>query len=1125
MTSRWFLRGAMAATCVFAGSGLRAQQTVAERTEHTVEPITTTVLSRPVTVTVTRVSLRNAIDLVAKAARVRVGYRKEVLDAIDGPVTLQVKDATLGRVLDGLLAGTQLQAVPVAEDMISIEPATVGHQQSESGIAGRVTDARTRRPIVGASVTLDDSAKVVRTDDAGRYHFSGVAAGAHRVTVRVVGYARQTRGVTVAEGRVTTEDLVLSATVNTLDQVVVTATGEQRIRELGHVVSQINVDSLVKAAPISSVSDLLQSRVPGLHVTTANGGMAGGDVSLRIRGVTSLTLDAEPIVIVDGVRYRSNNMVADGATVREDLRGYGELQNPLNMLNPNDIATIEIVKGPSASTLYGPDAANGVIVITTKRGVPGDAKFQWYARPVSNSVPKTRIERGYQAWGHTSSGALYNGNCTVLAQYQYGDCTLDSITTAPTAVGNTDYSILAKSRPTWQYGASFNGGVQAVRYFLSGNYDTQVGALQLGPAVQRYLKEQLGASALTSAVRTPNTLQNIGTHANLSADVGSHSNVGLTANYLQSNHRTLTVDGGMLYSRGAPAPGIDSTSPYYLLYLGVSPGYTMLTTEETENHFNGALNGTTRPFSWLTATGSVGVDIDGTVTHSVLPPGIDLPDRPSIGVVKDDRRNNVGRTLTGNATASFHPGAFSFRTTLGTQYNYAHLDGLSGYAQNLALGSIAINYGSYQSLYPLWNETASLGTYGEEVIGLRDRLFLTGALRLDGSTSFGDDYHARPYPKIGLSWIASDEPWLKGLPGLHELRFRTSFGAASRYPTSEMKLGTQSGGRITVRGNSQAYLLRQELANPLLQPERTRETEFGADATVLSDVAIGLTWNQRRSNDVLGPLGYPPGLPSVWANIGDIKGHGFEATVSVPLIDAHSVRADVQFAYSSQSTKVLSLGGLPENKSPSASGYAIGYPVGSVFAYRILGVADTVGHHQDGIIFSNEVVRDSVPRFIGVAVPPKTFTVTPAVSVLNGRVRLSALFDRETDFLVYDQTSANCGSSGLCLAPFLTTTAPLLQAKYASFGRSDDWWVPGDFTRFREFSASVDIPDRFLHWDAIHLRFSRATFSVQGRNLALWTKYKGTDPESTTWNQGFLPDQGTGIPQARAWGFRFDVTP
>jgi len=1088
-----------------------------------------------VTVDVDRVPLPTVLKAITTQAGLKAAYTGGTVPP-DLLITLHVKDVPVADAFRAALQGTGLVARVHETGTV-----TIAHDREDPNVSGTVTgtitDAKTHQPIDGVILVLDDTVARTRTQKDGHFTFATVAAGTHRIAARAVGFGRQVKIVTVVDDQTTTITMALepSESVNTLNQVVVTATGEQRIRELGHVVATVNADSLVKEAPITTTMDLLQSRIPGLQVITSNGGVAGGNTSLRLRGTSSYVLSSEPIVIVDGVRYKSNNLITEGTSVHQDYRGdsrgRGELQSPLDQINPNDIESIEVAKGPSASTLYGPDAANGVIIIKTKRGAPGATRFQWYVRPVSNAVPKTRIDRGYQAWGHDPiTGALYSGNCSVITQYQGQQCILDSITAARTIASDNRYSIIAKDRPTWQYGANLQGGSQLLRYFLSGNYDSQIGALQIAPAAADYLKKYLATSSLGDALERPNTLLNLGTHGTVSADWGDKGNVTLTVNYTHTDHRMQQL--GEFQddlNHGAPHPGIDTSSAIHLYYF-INPEFTLTTTSETGNHYVGALNGTRQLLPWFSVSASAGIDLDATITHSVLPAGVSQYYAPT-GFAQDDDRNNTGRTFTLGSTAINRPGIFSFRSSIGTQYNYAHLDGLTAYAENLAPGRTTVNAGSYQSVTPYWSESASLGAYGEEVVGAFDRLFLTGALRMDGSTTFGDAYHARPYPKVGASWIVSEEPFMRSVPWISEARFRTSYGAASRYPTSQMKLGSINGNASIYQNQSQIVYALGSAPSALLRPERTNEGEYGADATFFSRLTMGLTWNRRTTKDFLFDLVYPVGVPSVWANVGDLKSRGFEATATLTLLDAGSMRSDVVFGYSHSSQIVTSLGNIPQNKSSSGRGFAVGYPIDAVFGHRILGVADTVStgpnHPGDGIILYNEVIRDTAMSFLGVTAPPTTLTITPTLSVFGGRVRLSALFDRETGFIRYNSFAPNCPGSGLCLAPFLTTTPVLIQAKYAS-GMPEDWWESGNFTRWREFNVTYELPQHLLRLDRLHLGFSRASISLQGRNLALWTKYDGTDPESVTGNisaPGALSGQGDGVPQARSWSFRFDITP
>jgi len=488
--------------------------------------------------------------------------------------------------------------------------------------------------------------------------------------------------------------------------------------------------------------------------------------------------------------------------------------------------------------------------------------------------------------------------------------------------------------------------------------------------------------------------------------------------------------------------------------------------------------------------------------------------------VSDYRRDNVNRTGTLHATARLHPGRFSFQTTAGTDYNYSHLDGINSQGFGLAPGSTSITTASQQQNAQLWSEVVSLGVFGEEVVGVNDRLFLTGSLRYDGSTSFGDAYHPRPFPKIGVSWIASDEPFLKGIPGLDQLRFRYSFGASSRYPTSAMKLGTISPSQFNVNGLTGTIYARSLLANPLVRPERSRESEFGADATLFGRIDVGVTWYDRRTKDQLSVVGYPTGLGPQWNNVGDVASNGSEVTIVARLFETPSMRGTLRFTSSFDTNTLLTLGPVGMATGSVIDGYRIGYPLNSIFDRTVVGAVDTVGNTQDGVVFEREIVySDSIAQYVGRLTPPRTSTLSPSLELLSGRLRLSALIDRSTGFVI-----PAIPVTGQSLATFVKGSSPLAQARALAGCCVYD---PGDYTRWRELTVSTDLPQRLVH--AVLL--SRGTINFSVRNLALWTKTTAGDPES-------IPGQGTsavqsvanngtylGIAQPRSWSISFDFVP
>jgi TonB-dependent SusC/RagA subfamily outer membrane receptor len=238
-------------------------------------------------------------------------------------------------------------------------------------VTGTVTDAVSGQPLVGAQMVIPGTNIGALTNQAGRYLILGVPVGPVQVRAVIIGYSQQSQAITVAAGQTVSADFRLTTSAIQLEGVVVNAvTGrEQRVRELGSNSATIDVNQ-IDPASVTSISDLLSARSEGVILQDVNG-TTGSAQRIRIRGANSLSLSNEPLVFVDGVQFSNANTLSIGVGGQEAGR--------LNDINPADIANIEIVKGPAAAALYGTAAANGVILITTKRGRAGDAEWNFYA--------------------------------------------------------------------------------------------------------------------------------------------------------------------------------------------------------------------------------------------------------------------------------------------------------------------------------------------------------------------------------------------------------------------------------------------------------------------------------------------------------------------------------------------------------------------------------------------------------------------------------------------------------------------------------------------------------------------------------------------------------------------------
>jgi len=264
-------------------------------------------------------------------------------------------------------------------------PMAPARSSRTGSVSGTVVDSRTLAPLMGVQVTIPALEISVASGRDGRYIMSNVPAGTHTIEARLIGRATQSQSIAVRSGETTTADFHLVDQPMALDGIVVTgAAGQARRREIGNTISQINTDQI--AEPIQNVDNLLQGRVPGLTLSRGSGA-AGSGGTIRLRGNVSVAMSNQPLVYIDGVRVRSDGYPRNVSPAGHQGRSNNDIASPLNDINPEDIERVEIIKGAAATTLYGTEAAAGVIQIFTKRGVSGDA--QWTAR-VDQGFGKTR---------------------------------------------------------------------------------------------------------------------------------------------------------------------------------------------------------------------------------------------------------------------------------------------------------------------------------------------------------------------------------------------------------------------------------------------------------------------------------------------------------------------------------------------------------------------------------------------------------------------------------------------------------------------------------------------------------------------------------------------------------------
>jgi TonB-linked SusC/RagA family outer membrane protein len=995
----------------------------------------------------------------------------------------------------------------------------VGAQQTT--ITGLVTDSSTSRPVTDVRVFVVGTNLIATTNPEGRYTLRGVPAGPAEIRVIRLGYKEQKKPVTVVAGQTTTVDFSLALTVIKLETIVTTATGEQRSVEVGYTIPSLaDVAARVPETPILNMSDLLVGKAPG--VTVLPGAMTGTAGTIRLRGLNSLSLSNAPIWIVDGVRFNAGSV---------NVNTGGQDATLLSSLNTDEIENVEIVKGPAAATLYGTDAANGVIVVTTKKGTPGDTKWSWYTE---RGMIKDRGDYpdSYMIWGHTAAAPTVARRCelTQLATPLstatgpgVPSCIRDSVTTFnPTEV---DELSPLQTGDRSQYGLQVSGGTAAIRYFVSGEMEGETGPIRM-PDIDR-TRFRTSGIPLRDEWTEPEQLKRTSIRANVNAALNEKFDLGVTTMYVRTNQRFVQTDNNSwsIFYQTMMNPGFrgagPSRNPLDVLGRELNGNTTHTlgdifqnTVSEDIHRFVGSTNANWRPFSWLEGTAVMGIDLADRRDFDLCrfrecPP--DPTDGAQLGSVSSAHNNNRNVSTKLSSTAVWQALDWAnLRTTVGADYVHIGSDGTSSNSSELPPGGQSVGQGAVRSgNSTLPTATKTLGVYVQEAIALRDRLFITLAARSDKNSAFGVDYGRAFYPSASLSWVASDETFFPQVPGLNFLRLRLAYGAAGVNPGSTSALDTYTSTTVniveddgTTSGDTPG-LRASQIGNAAIKPETSTELETGFETRLFSDrVNLDLTYYRKKTKDALISQPLAPSSAasdlSILRNLGSIQNQGLEVSLNTTVLSSDRFGWDITLAGARTENKILSLGRDASGKPNPTIGTgstrdSVGKPIDGLYLRKYT-YKDANG---DGYIVPSEVVVDNRFSFIGSQTPRTTISLTNSFDLFRGAFRIYSMFDYKGDFWVVDNNGnflcTNNPAAAERSSPnaSLESQAACVAARSGTPTTSYGHWDKADFVRFRELSVTYRVPQRLLG----RVRADGASISLGGRNLALWTSWRGTDPE------------------------------
>ena len=756
--------------------------------------------------------------------------------------------------------------------------APVTAQNATGIVTGRILDSASRQPLSAVSVRIVGSTNGALSKTDGSFTISLVTAGEHQVRASRIGFAAQTRSVTVTAGGTVSVDIAMAPQAAVLSDIVVTGYGTQRRESITGSVATVNTEE-ANVGVITNANQLLQGRVAGVQITT-NNGEPGGGTQVRIRGGTSISASNSPLYVIDGVPLQNESTVAGAATpgVNAALN-----RNPLNSINPNDIESMTVLKDASATAIYGSRGANGVVLIQTKRGTRGSSGLD-YDTYVAAATPARSLS------------FLTGDQFRTFVQDQVKAGNLPASQLALNGTANTDWEKeLTHTGYSSSHNVAFSGGSQQTHYRSSLNYFDQKGVV-IANGLKRY-QGRLNAQ-----------------HAALDGRLNLDLN--LTASRVNNTYLAMENGGGFtggvftnmaIYNPTFPVQVLDSatkTLKYYEMGAGSQSVRNpvalanQITDQAPENRVLGNITGTVSLLTGLTAQTTLGADYTNSVRQTYVPRSSPLGAEFN-GLARQAERSLQNLNFQQLVTATPRIGSRQELEVVGgyeySQFENAGFEVISqGFItdafqfNNLGAGTPSASPAPVSYI----QESKLVSFFSRANYGFADKYFLTGVVRRDGSSRLAEGHKWSTFPAISASWRASNEEFMKG-GRFSSLAFRAGWGrqgnqAVQPYAT-QLLLKTDAGAKYPFGTGVTTGLSAVQVQNPDLKWETSEQTNLGIDWGIKNDRITGaIDFYQKTTKDLLltVPVPQPAVVSTQIQNIGSVRNRGLEATVDARLIES-----------------------------------------------------------------------------------------------------------------------------------------------------------------------------------------------------------------------------------------------
>ncbi|CAL1519342.1 TonB-dependent receptor [Chitinophaga sp. MM2321] len=931
----------------------------------------------------------------------------------------------------------------------------------------------------GISVQVKGKAGGTVTGTSGQ--FEVVAAAGNVLVFSAVNFELKEERVGVRQPMT----VVLQRKISLINDVVVIGYGTQKKRDLTGAVSSVSAKDF-REQPVVNVPQVLQGRVPGVQVVT-NAGAPGGYISVRIRGNNSIRGDNNPLYVIDGFV---------GADV--------------SAVSPNDIETIDVLKDASATAIYGSRGANGVIIITTKRGKSGKTSIEAISQVSSSEVIKKLDVLNAADFALTANeNAKATGTLPIYTQEQ-----IDGFK----AKGGTDWQDeIFRTAPTQEYQVNISGGNDKTTFFASGGYLDQQGVI-INSSLKRY--------SLRTSLNTK-LYKNLTFHLNAYATRSEANNTNL-------------------FGRDAPVTQATAWSP--TMPVRDSKGKFTLNDPVSSITFNPVAlasdqNNITNNSTFATIAGlnyefipGLTLDVSGAINYGNAQikqyKGTSINSLRQAGAGRNSLEN-IGIQTTGNLTYTrLFNNAHQLTVTGVMEYQSFVSDGFNTNANNLtypSLGYYNLSLAATNNVGTAYSDYKLLSYLARVNYDYKGRYYLTASIRRDGSSKFQGNNQYSTFPSLGGAWKISEMDFMKGGGLFDDLKIRVGYGVTGSQAINPYQTLTsyQNVTTTITEGSVSPGIILGSPGNPGLKWESTKQWDIGLDATILNN-RLSFTadyFNKNTSNLLLAvPVPNYGGGGSILSNVGKVNNTGFEFSLSGTIIQRPGINWNSSFNISFLNNEVKTL--YSDKKIPSTNPQFMivpGQPLGTYWGLNYMGtwkpdeVAEAAaygnvpGDSRYADLDGNKVIDGSDYHIIGHGLPRyswgwnntftwKGFTLNVFIQSLGGYDKL--------DYTYAAAVTANSDTRQAILSDIKnryipgvneSSNIPAFSKTNKSYLVSTRFLEDGTFTRFKNISLSYQLPKSIL-------RKPDVTLSVRATNLFTITKYKGFDPETNSVPSGVGSD-------------------